>query len=182
MKIYKPIKFNKRLSAIERDEFALLFSNKSEIVGNENESFFFVRYIPDTYILNKEKIKNFYERNIFVPLVMTNYKFLYLLLRINQEKKYTFTNFELKYEGNEYELEKNTIEEMINDTKPIEPTFEMLQEKGQKIRFIDLELMNSKNRVRIYSNGNIGLSNGFEVENYKEISSIIKLLFTGSLD
>lgn len=54
MKIYKAVKFNKKLPYDKIDNFLALFSEKPQIISSENTLYACVRYNPDTYLkMNK---------------------------------------------------------------------------------------------------------------------------------
>ena len=94
---------------------------------------------------------------------------------------YIFSDFSFKEDGEEAESEKEVVQEMLINNKDVSLISNFLKENSQKIQYIELELFKTKNRVRVFSNGNISLSNAFEKEYYSSVLKIVKFLFTGSI-
>lgn len=180
MKIYRAIKFNKETPNDKVYEFAALFSERTQIISKKKKTFVCIRYNPDTYLKNQEQIGIFYNANFFKPLVMTNYKFLALLLKISNEDIVSFKNFSF-YNGDseEGEIDKEEIESQINQGRDIDFTFDFLEEADQRIKYVELHLGSSKNKVRIYASGNIGLSENFDPEYNNYILDMVEFLFIG---
>lgn len=177
MRVYKPIKISEGFDLQNIDCFTSLFSNENDTINTESTKYICVRYNPDVYNVNQVKVADYFSNNLFKPLTMTNYKFLFLLLEISSNKIFKFVNFEFKTDGEEAEREKTQVREMIEEG--VKSTFEFLNEKGQKISYIDINVFDRINTVRIYSSGNIAISNRFKEENYFILLNLIEFLFTG---
>lgn len=176
MRVYKPIKISEAFELNNIDYFTSLFSNEPCALKNDSK-YICVKYNPDVYNINQEKIAKYFSEDLYKPLTMTNYKFLYLLLEISKSDVFNFVNFEFKYEGEEAEMEKMQVKEMVEDD--VKSTFEFLNETGQKISYIDFNIFNKFNTIRIFSSGNIGISNRFNEDYYDTLLNLSEFLFTG---
>ncbi|MCH7321803.1 hypothetical protein LZ480_07835 [Solibacillus sp. MA9] len=176
MRVYKPIKVSEAFDIKNIDYFTSLFSDECYAIKNANK-YICVRYNPDIYNINQEKIAEFFSKDLYKPLTMTNYKFLYLLLEISKSEVFKFVNFEFKFDGEEAEIEKMQVKEMIEDD--VKSSFEFLNETGQKISYIDFDIFDKYNSIRIFSSGNIGVSNRFNEEYNNILLNLIEFLFTG---
>ena len=185
MKIYKPIHLMKVVSPEKVNKISKLFSNHEDAPIRNGGKFdlTFVRYSPDTYFSNGDQIGELYQNGIFDPLVMTNYKFLALLLVCSSNPLVLFSDFSFKNadESDEAVESRGQIKELIESEKEVTRSFEFLKETGQRISRIELGIESARNKVVIYSNGNIGLSNNFPEALYEEVFSLIEFLFTGTV-
>ncbi|PAK66215.1 hypothetical protein [Lactococcus lactis] len=180
MKIYKAVKFNKKLPYDKIDNFLALFSEKPQIISSENTLYACVRYNPDTYLKNEQDIGKLYESETISSLIMNNYRFLALLLKISREELVTFKNFSFYHDDSEEaDIDKEEIESQINQGSDLNFTFDVLEDKNQKIKYVELHLNNPKNMIRVYASGNIGLSNSFEPIYNEYILKLVEFLFTG---
>lgn len=111
---------------------------------------------------------------------MNNYRFLALLLKISREELVTFKNFSFYHDDSEEaDIDKEEIESQINQGSDLNFTFDVLEDKNQKIKYVELHLNNPKNMIRVYASGNIGLSNSFEPIYNEYILKLVEFLFTG---
>lgn len=179
MATYKAIQILKDFSLSELEDLAALFSSKQSIIGKEDTPFKCIAYDPDCYLQNVDKISRQFENGNFRPVIITNYKFLALLLWVSKLEEFVFTDFSFKEDGEEAELEKTTVKDMLSDSDEVGNISNFLKENSQKIQYIELYLKSPKNRVRIHSNGNISLSNTFDKSLYSLIIKIVQFLFTG---
>lgn len=185
MKIYKPIHLIQSVSLGKVNEISKLFSDYED-TPIQNDSKFdlaFIRYSPDTYFSNGKQIGELFQSGIFDPLVMTNYKFLALLLVCSSNPLVIFSDFSFKNDDENVESEENRtlIKDLIDNDKKIDRSFEFLKDIDQRISRIEFTMDNFKNKVVFYSNGNIGLSDNFSQIYYKEVLNLVEFLFTGSL-
>lgn len=179
MKTYKVIHMLKDFSESELNNFSSLFSEKKFYISNKEDPYVCVSFNPDVYLSNKQAISEYFKKNYYSPLIMTNYKFLSVLLLISGNTNYKFKDFSFKEEGEEGEHEKSVIEEMIFENKNVHDTFSFLESKDQTIKSIELELFSPVNRLKLYSSGNISISNSFSEEYFPHIINLIDYLFTG---
>lgn len=177
MRVFKPMKISEAFDLKDIDSFTSLFSNDHFTIKSKSNKYICVRYSPDIYNINQERVANYFSENLYKPLTMTNYKFLYLLLEVSKSKVLKFIDFEFKFDGEETEREKAQVKEMIEEG--VKSTFEFLNEMGQKISYIDLNVINHFNKIRIFSNGNIAITNKFNEEYYDILLNLIEFLFTG---
>lgn len=180
MRTYKAIQILRDLSPSELDDFASLFSNKQSIISDKNQ-FICVALNPDCYLLNEAKIGQLFSEDYFRPLIITNYKLLSLLLITARKEEFLFTDFSFKEDGDEHENDKRIVKEMLSESNDVLDISSFLKENSQKIRYIELSIENRKNRMRIYSNGNISLTNSFDERLNKLVLSVVQFLFTGRL-
>ncbi|MCT0506805.1 hypothetical protein [Lactococcus cremoris] len=185
MKIYKPIHLIQATPTKEVKKISKLFSNYEDdpIRNNSNFDLVFVRYSPDVYFSHGEEIGKLFESDTFDPLVMTNYKFLALLLVCSSNPMIVFSDFSFKNsdESDRSEENREHIKEMIESEDKVTRSFKFLKNIGQRISRIELSIESTRNKVVVYSNGNIGLSNNFPSKYYKEVFPLVELLFTGEL-
>lgn len=179
MKTYKAIHLLKDFSEFELNEFSSLFSKENSAISNGKNPYIGVLFNPDVYLMNKEITNEYFRKNCYSPLIMTNYKFLSVLLLISKIQDYTFKDFSFKEEGEEGEIEKTVLEDMILENKNVRDTFNFLESKDQTIKFIELEVFSPRNRLKIYSSGNVSISNSFSKENFPHVVHLIEYLFTG---
>lgn len=183
MKTYKAIHLLNENAKNELNSISSLFSEKESLISYTKESeYACVAFTPDVYLKNKVIINNYFSKNYFAPLVMTNYKFLSLLLMIAENPDYTFKDFSFREDGYEGDHEKEFVEELILGEKNLQKSFNFLESKDQNIKFIELEVCNSNNRLRIYSSGNIAVSRSFDEQDFPYIINLVKYLFIGRID
>lgn len=182
MKTYKAVQVLNVFSPSELEVFASLFSSKQSVISNDKSQFICIEINPDHYLLNKDEISELFKNNYFKPLVVTNYKLLSLLLVVAKRKEFQFTDFSFKESGEEAETEKIIVKDMLSESSDVLDISSFLKENSQKIHYLELEISNSKNRMRIYSNGNISLTNSFDKNLYPLITNVIQFLFTGSFN
>lgn len=182
MKSYKPIHLKRDLGSV--DKISSLFSNADEkpIKSDSNNfNLFLVPYSPDVYFDNDKEIGKLFEYGVFEPLVMTNYKFLSLLLVSYNNDLIEFCDFSLK---NDNEYPEDTIEfikDSVKDQRQVKPSFEFLQNQNQKISTL-VFIFNENNKIYVYSTGKIGLSENFPQKYYNEVFKLVEFLFTGELN
>lgn len=181
MRIFKAIQILKDFKPNELDKFSSLFSSKQSIIADESNTFVCLSFNPDQYLRNEKTISEYFVKDYFRPLIITNYKLVALLLVTSKMEGYIFSDFSFKEDGEEAESEKEVVQEMLINNKDVSLISNFLKENSQKIQYIELELFKTKNRVRVFSNGNISLSNAFEKEYYSSVLKIVKFLFTGSI-
>lgn len=180
MKTYKVIHMLKEISEGELKHFSSLFSRKSTNTLNGSDfSYICVPFDPDTYLINDEEIKTYFQNGYYSPLIMTNYKFLSLLLLISNNEKYRFRDFSFREAGEEGDHEKSIIEDMISENRNMKDTFDFLESKHQTIKSIELEFSHPSNLLKIYSSGNISFSNSFSRDYIPDVFNLLKYLFTG---
>lgn len=179
MKTYKAIHTLKDFSEYELNDFSSLFSGRNSYISNGEKPYVCIPFSPDVYLNNKQVISEYFKKNYYSPLIMTNYKFLSLLLLIVGNSNYTFKDFSFKEEGEEGEHEKSVIEEMIFENKNVHDTFNFLESKDQTIKSIELEVFSPMNSLRIYSSGSISISNSFSEQYFPHVLHLIDYLFTG---
>ncbi len=181
MIVYKSIEMLENLSENDLKHFASLFSNKQSFIEKNGKPFLCIPYNPDTYYLNQKEISIAFEEGKFQPLVVTNYKFLALLLWTSKKSEFVFTDFSFKEDGEEAESEKTTVQDMISEGDDVKTVSDFLKDNSQKIQYIELCMVNQKNKIRIFSNGNIALSNSFDKAMYSLVTDIVEFLFTGNV-
>jgi hypothetical protein len=179
MKVYKPIQMIKELSSEEMDNLSKLFSKENQIIYCSN-NFALVRYSPDVYFKNGKAIGQLFESRTFVPLIMTNYKFLALLLICSSNPQFVFSDFSFKKEDDSEEADesKSYVRDLLKKEREVSSSFEFLKESGQKISSIELKQADSSEFMIINSSGNIAFSNNFDV-NQDHVLDIVQFLFTG---
>ncbi|NCB65240.1 MAG: hypothetical protein EOM48_03600 [Bacilli bacterium] len=181
MKNYKAIRRLKDFSSNELNSFASLFSSKQSLINNDQTAFMCAAFNPDHYLQNEDKISEFFANGYFQPLIVTNYKLLALLLVVSKKTEYSFTDFSFKEDGEDAELEKEAVEEMLTRSEDVVNISNFLKINSQKIQYIELQLHSHQNRIRVYSSGTISLTNSFDKKLYPYILSIVQFLFTGSM-
>ena len=179
MATYKAIHILKDFSLSELEGLASLFSSEKSIIGKEDNPFKCIAYNPDCYLKNMDKISRQFENGNFRPVIITNYKFLALLLWGYKLEEFIFTDFSFKEDGEEAELEKEIVKGMLSDSDEVLNISNFLEENSQKIQYVELYLKSFQNRVCIHSNGNISLSNTFDKGLYSFIIKIVQFLFIG---
>lgn len=178
MKVYKPIRLIKDLSYDEITALSKLFSDDNDII--RHNEFTLLKYSPDTYFKNGRAIGDLFQSDIFEPLIMTNYKFLALLLVCSSHSQLIFSDFSFKKydDGQEVEDEKYHVRSLLDEQGNVSGSFEFLKDVGQKIASVELKVGNSSDIVIVYSSGNIAFSDSIS-DNKKCILDIVQFLFTG---
>ena len=125
----------------------------------------------------------YFQDGIFSPLVMTNYKFLSVLLYSSHKKEITFSDFSFKYdeESNEAEVDKDKVKSLLNESDSTDNSLNYIEEAGQKIIKIELTIGDFNDKVMIYSSGNLGFSNNFSDAHMELILELVTFLFTGKI-
>lgn len=185
MKIYKPIHLLHNTTSKEVVKISRLFSEHTNNLMIDNNDFrlALIRYSPDIYFDNGYDVGKLFQDGVFEPLVMTNYKFLALLLVCSTNSSILFSDFSFRNDDENDESEENRthIKDLIDSDKKIDRSFEFLKDLDQRISRIEFLIDNHKNRVVFYSNGNIGLSDSFSQTYYREVFRLTEFLFTGCL-
>lgn len=183
MKVYKPLKLSDEFDMGKLERFASFFSKDKNILFKSDKKYVCVNYNPDVYFENQNLINDYFSENLFTPLIMTNYKFVFLLLMISNNKNWTFTDFSFKNEGEEGESDKEIVHDLIesdDDSKKIaSDTNVFLKESGQKIASIELRLLN-RYKIKIFTNGTLAISDNLLMEkNMNLLLGLVEFLFTG---
>ncbi|MFK4912061.1 MULTISPECIES: hypothetical protein [Lactococcus] len=185
MKIYKPIHLLYDIAPQKVLVINKLFSEHEGIPLQSDGDFkiALVRYSPDIYFNNGVEIGKLFQDEVFEPLVMTNYKFLALLLICSTNPLILFSDFSFKNDDDIEESEENRtyIKDLIDSDQKIDRSFEFLKDIEQRISRIELTIESPKNRVVFYSNGNVGLSDSFAKTYFNVVFQLVEFLFTGSL-
>lgn len=178
LKTFKAMQLTSDFDEYELEKFIRYFSNKHEAIVETGNRYVCIPFNPDIYILNQENIFKYFVQNKFVPLVLSNFKFLSLLLEIDENKKIIFKDFSFKMSDEEAYIEKNEVEDLLLKNHNLKSANLYLKESNHTIKNIELQVANSNNRLIIHSSGNISISNRFEEIYYCEILKIIQFLFT----
>lgn len=181
MKTYKAIHLLNEQATHELKNISSLFSEKQTFISVEDNPYVCVAFTPDVYLKNIHATNKYFNHNYYVPLIMTNYKFLSLLLKISENPNYKFVDFSFKQDGDEGDQEKEFVEETILKEKNLQESFKFLESKDQTIKYIELKICNS-NLIRIDSSGNIAVPNNFSEKYYPYVINLVKYLFTGHID
>ncbi|WP_426272581.1 hypothetical protein [Exiguobacterium sp. R-17] len=182
MKTYKAIHLLNEKAVNELKNISSLFSEKERLIFVESKPYVCVSFTPDVYFKNIHENNSYFISNYFKPLIMTNYKFLSLLLEISEDPNYKFIDFSFKQDGDEGDQEKEFVEEIISRERNVQASFDFLESKDQTIKYIDLIVCDSKHPIRIDSSGNISVPNNFSEKYSPYIINLIEYLFTGHIN
>ncbi|MDG4957320.1 hypothetical protein [Lactococcus lactis] len=187
MEIYKALQVKNDTSRETVNTLVSLFSDTPSFL-TKNEKFVCVKYNPDTYLSNEKKISNLYKQKVFKPLIITNYKFLALLLQLNKSNKidaeYTdfyFSNTEYDETDDQYILKEEIKEYIKKDTLDFEELLSILSDSDYNIKFVEFKVKKSTDYVTIYTSGNIKYEKSIENVSFETVLDIIEFLFTGSV-
>lgn len=179
VKTYKAYQILNKAFYSDEKSFASLHSNKSNFMTDDSGQFMCVRVTPDTYLLNEDKINNYFSKGFVSPLVVTNYKMLALILVVSQMDGVDFIDFSFKENSEESVGEKDYVQSMLTEKDPIIDISNFLKENSQKIQYIDLK--ESNNKIRISSTGAIYVSPSLDINKNLVFMKIVIFLFTGEL-
>lgn len=183
MATYRAIQMIKTMSKKEFLRFASMFSTQQEFL-NRGGSFFCLKYNPDVYQMNQDKISEAFSSRIFKPLVITNYKFLSLLLTLYRDHRVYSTDFSFTYnqfEEDGYVEEKDNLREYIAEQWIIDEIYESLDSTNSKIKYVDIKINSYQEPVRFYASGNIMIPDCLSLEDKNFIMEIVEFLFMGSM-
>lgn len=158
-------------------QLSRLCSESPKIIEFDNKTHLVVKYNPDVYFSNLDAISKFFTKGNVIPLLMTNFKFLYLLKES--------PNYDLIING--FELSGGDDEEfqdlIFQHFDKLDLLKEFLHYNCQKISYFEFRHKDNRNYIRIYQTGVISITEGFEDTQEKNtlLGEIVGLLIEGNL-
>ena len=155
-----------------------LCSKIPKIITFDNKAYSAVNYNPDDYFSNLNNISKFFSKGEVVPLLMTNFKFLYLL-KESQNYDLRINKFELS-EGEDEEFE----DMIFQQSEDLEELKKYLSQTHQKIKYMTFIYVDNRNFIKISQTGVISITEEFGTEQEKKIilDKVIGLLVEGRVN
>lgn len=175
MRTYK-VYMQKDKELINKNKLAELFDGMPDILETKDNTIFGIKFNPEDYVFNEKKIIGKIIQFKLKPLVMTNFKFLMLLVEM-QKTNMILKSFEIKNDDNDNE-ETESI--MSRTDENINGDLAFFENNDMKIKFIEIGFFESYSRFTVYSNGIISATDRFSEEEAEELARVIEFLFKGN--